>query len=932
MPSTALTLLTARLPENKPLVKQLLCAVLLLLSIAAHAAPSLTVSQNQGEISLDDFSDIIEDNGKLYRIADILTPEVERQFRPTENGDFNLSREVGRYWFRFTLSNNSSEVARQLLQITPVDLSAAQLFDKSGQQISAMPTEALIRAETLFALFLNPHSTQTYYLALEYPRDRQLLLSLHDYASFLGSVSKREFLNALFFGTLGLLFIFGLISASLRTDTLFFTTAIYALLIIFAQMVAWGYIGSPQGLLPPWDGYTLILVILGVSLTDLVYALRFPIYPINNPGRWPTVIKLLIIVDLLAVALSIIGNTQVAAATIYIVFTLNCLTLLIISLSCFLQTYSRLIFYYMVARTILVLILALSFASYSLSVITATSTNFILISLATLTGIFHTALLIGRHYLRQQKQAQDEQRIAILGAVNRAKTDILARITHDIRTPMSAMLGVSELLQDTRLTTTQEDHVRTLQRSGHELLQLLQEASQATRFNESDIELRNVILNLPEIIDESVSSFRNIAAEQSLELICDVDHEISEKLIGDPSRIRQLLSHVMNNAFEHYESGYILLKVYATDINQGLINVEVSHRGKPFSALEKQAINGSSAREGGIINTRLAIASQLIALMNGSTAVKTAPNGLHTLHLSLQLGVPSNSDNSTLRIRTGLLRNKRLLVVDSNQTFCKVVTKQCSNWGMSVFVANSDNAAIATIRNQSLLNAPIEIILIDHTLPGGGLKLAERVFDETKEQNCTPIGLLLAHANITFDRDELRAAGIRRILSKPLTGVALRSALLAECHFDANAVNYLPDQYRTDALTLNALQCLIAEDNPTNAQVLTRMLKSLGISVHHVENGQQAVNTFMRKRFDVVIMDIEMPIMDGAEATRQIRQFEKEEERDRTPIIGLTANALDEQRDSYLRAGMDLHLVKPIRLWEMAEAIKRWTGYQQDKS
>ena len=227
-------------------------------------------------------------------------------------------------------------------------------------------------------------------------------------------------------------------------------------------MVAWGYIGSPQGLLPPWDGYTLILVILGVSLIDLVYALRFPIYPINNPGRWPTVIKLLIIVDLLAVALSIIGNTQVAAATIYIVFTLNCLTLLIISLSCFLQTYSRLIFYYMVARTILVLILALSFASYSLSVITATSTNFILISLATLTGIFHTALLIGRHYLRQQKQAQDEQRIAILGAVNRAKTDILARITHDIRTPMSAMLGVSELLQDTRLTTTQEDHVRTL--------------------------------------------------------------------------------------------------------------------------------------------------------------------------------------------------------------------------------------------------------------------------------------------------------------------------------------------------------------------------------------------------------------------------------------------------------------------------------------
>ena len=153
----------------------------------------------------------------------------------------------------------------------------------------------------------------------------------------------------------------------------------------------------------------------------------------------------------------------------------------------------------------------------------------------------------------------------------------MARITHDIRTPMSAMLGVSELLQDTQLTANQEDHIRTLQRSGHELLQLLQEASQATRFNESDIELRNELLNLPEIIDESVSGFRNIAAEQALELICDIDSDVSEKLIGDSSRIRQLLSHVMNNAFEHFESGYILLKVAASDINQGLLLFKLTY-------------------------------------------------------------------------------------------------------------------------------------------------------------------------------------------------------------------------------------------------------------------------------------------------------------------------------------------------------------------
>ncbi|CAA0097212.1 response regulator [Zhongshania aliphaticivorans] len=932
MPSTALTLLTAPLPENKRLVNYLLCTVLLLLTAAVHAAPALTLNSQQSSISLENFSDIIEDTDKLYRIDDILAPALERQFRPAESGDFNLSHTIGRYWFRFKLSNTSSEITQQLLQIMPIDLNTAQLFTQSGRQIAPMVTTELIRNETLFSIPVHANTTSTYYLALEYPFDRQLELTLHNYTSFLGEVSQREFSNSIFWGVLGLLCIYSLISASLHSDSLFLATAGFAFLIICSQSIAWGYIGSPQGLLPPWDGYSLICIILAISIIDLIYALRFPIFPISNPGHGPKVIHLTAIANIIAVVISVIAGAEIAAITINLIIPFNSLILLFIGLNGFLQTYSRLLFYYMVARTALALIVILTVVGYSLSLITTSIANIILLLLATTICTTHTALLIARQTIRQRKQNQDEQRIAILGAVNRAKTDILARITHDIRTPMSAMLGVSELLQDTRLTASQEDHIRTLQRSGHELLQLLQEASQATRFNENDIELRNELINLPEIIDESVSSFRNIAAEQALELICDIDSEVSEKLIGDPSRIRQLLTHVMNNAFEHFESGYILLNVSPSDINQGLLNFEVSHRGKPFSNLEKQAINGSVSEEGGIINTRLAIASQLITLMNGNAAVRSSGKGLHSLRFTLQLGVPNNSDNNTLRIRTGLLNNKRLLVVDSNQTFCKVVSKQCSNWGMPVFIASSDNAAIATVRNQSLINAPVDIILIDHALPGGGLKLAKRIYDETKDQQQPPIGLLLAHANITFDRDELRDAGVRRILSKPLTGVALRSALLSECHFDANAVTHTPDQYRTDALTLSSLQCLIAEDNPTNAQVLTRMLKSLGITVHHVENGQQAVNTFMRKRFDVVIMDIEMPIMDGAEATRQIRQFEKEEERERTPIIGLTANALDEQRDSYLRAGMDLHLVKPIRLWELAEAIKRWTGYQQNKS
>jgi hypothetical protein len=188
MPSTVTTLLTAPLPESK-LAKHLLCAVLLLLSITAHAAPILTVTSNQGAISLDGFSDLIEDPNKLYRIDDILSTAVNRQFRPAESGDFNLSQSIGRYWFRFTLSNTSNQIIQQLLQVMPVDLNAAQLYTEAGQHIAPMSTDDLIRTETLFSIPVNANSSTSYYLALEYPFDRQLELTLHDYTSFLGDFS-----------------------------------------------------------------------------------------------------------------------------------------------------------------------------------------------------------------------------------------------------------------------------------------------------------------------------------------------------------------------------------------------------------------------------------------------------------------------------------------------------------------------------------------------------------------------------------------------------------------------------------------------------------------------------------------------------------------------------------------------------------------------
>jgi CheY-like chemotaxis protein/signal transduction histidine kinase len=928
MPSIAPTSPIAPLTGNNSMLRGLLCWLLFLVATTGQAAPSLFLEPQHGSIDLSSYTDIIADPDKNYQIADFLDLNLNRQFRPTIAGDMQLAEGVKQYWFRFTLHNNSGEALHPLLQILPADDSATRLYHDQ-KLLPHFPSSALTRHQTLHTLPLPAHSSQIFYLAVEYPFARRISLELHDYASFLGKTNKQEFINTTLLGALALLVIFNAISALLHRDQLFAYQAIFCILTIGYYLLAFGYIGKTQGLLPPWNGSSLALAFIAVSFIELIYAMRFPIYPMNKPQGWLLAIRALMVAHCLAIVLTLInGGARDQSTAINSVFAITSLLLLAMSLYCYLQTYSKIIFYYMVIRIALVLSCGLTLFSFYLDLISSQTLTTLFLSIAAASAVSHTALLIARNYYRKQKRNNESQHIAILGEVSRAKTDILARITHDIRTPMSAMLGLIELLQETRMTATQEDHLRTLQRSSHELLQLMHEASQAAQFSESNVELSNQLINVPEIIGESLAGFRNLAAEQALELIFDIDDEVSEQLIGDPSRIRQLLTHVMNGAFEHHEKGYILLKVYPSSTKPGLLFFALSHHGKPYSPQEKKALNQSVARDVSIVNTRFAIVVQLVSLMQGQVNVRTTLNGTHSLSFSLLLGAPKSNDRTTPRSNE-LLANKRLLVVNSNHTFCKVIGKQCGNWGIQTFVAHSNNATIATIRNQALLKNPIEIVLIDHNEANSGLKLAKRIQSECGEQLPLPICLLLAHANIIFDRNELRSADVRRVLSKPLSSMALRTALLGECHYEASNRSHSPDQYSTDAFNLPSLHCLIAEDHPTNAHVLSRMLSSLGITVVHVENGQQAVNSFMRNRFDIIIMDIEMPIMDGVEATKQIRQFELEESRERTPIFGLTANALDEQRDNYLRAGMDLHLIKPIRLWEMAEAIKRWTGYQQ---
>ena len=901
----------------------------------ARLAAAVTIDPAQEKVDISQLGEIYEDQSGQLTIDDLLQPALLRSFRPLENGDLMLDSGTSAYWFLFRLRNTHNDTQRRILELSPAHLGTVTVFahhegdDKPAMRATVFPPSDMLRPQRIYRLNLPAHSSTDIFVRIDSHKDIRISAQLFSDIAFISESGQRDIGNFFLLGVLSIISAYCFVAFIVYREPLFANQGIFGLLVMTSQLMAWGYLGEPHGMLPPWDSPLMFVSAIGILLTEVIFAFGFPIYPKQGSEYWPATLRIIMLLLVVALPLSVITNAHYSGLLLAVLVTLTAISTLFAGLNGYFVSYNRLLLFYLLGKSLTLVIYLLAQLSYLLGVLDINDMNALLSIAAVIIALVHGTLLIIRSRKRWRKQHKEAQRIAVIDEVNRAKGEVLSRVTHDIRTPISAMLGVTELLQETQLTASQEDYLRSLQRSSHELLQLIEEAGQAARFSDSDIDLSSQLIVLPELVSDALSSFRNMAAERDLELISDLSNVLPPQLLGDLSRLRQLLVHSMNSAVEHADGGFILLKIRLASPRPGHLQVEVSHRGSNFSNDERQALQRQKvdARDNAT-STRFAIIARLVSLMGGQVSLRSSTGRqVHTLCMSLQLGVISNKLPTP--DTTDLLNNKRLLVVDSNRTFCEVVKKQCSPWGMGVFLANSEQAALAILRNQRLINAPIDFVLIDHRQSDNGLSLARRIKEERGNDSHPPSILLLAHANISYRREDLQSANVQRVLSKPLGNIALRSALLGESHFAERGRDI--NQYSSDALSYHSLRCLIAEDNPSNALVLSRMLKSLGITVQHAENGQQALNFFIRDHYDLVILDVEMPIMDGIEAARQIRQFEEEEERERTPIFGLTANALDEQRDSYLQAGMDLHLVKPIRLWELAESIQRWTGYQHQK-
>ncbi|MCF7201799.1 response regulator [Pseudomonas sp. JM10B5a] len=552
-----------------------------------------------------------------------------------------------------------------------------------------------------------------------------------------------------------------------------------------------------------------------------------------------------------------------------------------------------------------------------------------LFSSALVAGLLMSFALLERQRLSLADSRTQHTAQAVLSAELRTKADFLARVSHEIRTPMNGVLGMSELLLGTSLSAKQRDYVQTIHSSGNELLNLINKILDISRLESGHIELEDVQFDVSALIEDCLSIFRPKAEQQHVELVSDIQPQLPQIISGDPGRLRQALLNLLDNAFKHNEGGDLLLSaVVETAAGQPRLRISMQDHGKPLQRHERDSLlnPGSDGQDplaasshGGRLG--LVIARQLMQLMGGDLGIHSDEHG-NTVWLVLPLpheGLPPASPELERS-----LHGARLLVVDDNETCRKVLVQQCGSWGMEVSAVGSGREALALLRTRALLGDYFDAVLLDQDMPGmSGIQLASKIREDYSLTHDILLVMLTGMSSAPT-KVEARNAGIKRILAKPVAGYTLRTTLAEELALRQREERTPPPAAALPAQVPQDFRILVAEDNGISTKVIRGMLNKLKLDPDTASNGEQALLAIMAQPYDLVLMDCEMPVMDGFEATRRLREWEAREGRPHTPVVALTAHILSEHRDRAREAGMDAHMAKPVELSQLRDQVEHW--------